>query len=471
MSEPLLETARPDDALRRRAAVDHVNFSLRRGRAALPDRPERRRQEHLLQVLTGQLRLTTAHGRVLFRGQDITGWRAYEIARLGIGIKTQVPSVFNGLTVEENSGWRRAASARASAPQADASPRSIAADVGSTAIARRLVGELAHGQRQLVELGMVLAQRARADPARRARRRHDRRGGRPARRASSTRSTARRPSSWSSTTCSSSACSAAGHRVPPGRDPARGPVDEVLADAKVRDVYLGSRAQMSTDDRSVARDAATVAVGTSDVVLDVAGLRAGYGHVPVLHGVDFAAARGRGGRHPRPQRHGQDHAPEDADRPAAGDRRPHLDRRRRRHADEGARAQPARHRLRAAGPRHPAGPDRAREPAPGVDARLGRRPRPRRSSACSTTLPRLRALLDRTGGALSGGEQQILALGRACAGAVAAPARRADRGHPAVDRPGDRRDPRRPAQARQAVARSSSSRTSTSCSTSPTASW
>ena len=51
-------------------------------------------------LLTGQIKPTS--GAVLFRGKDITGLQAHEIARLGIGIKTQVPSVFNGLSVREN---------------------------------------------------------------------------------------------------------------------------------------------------------------------------------------------------------------------------------------------------------------------------------------------------------------------------------------------------------------------------------
>ena len=41
----------------------------------------------------------------------MTGWRAYEIVRLGVGIKTQVPSVMNGLTRRgEPVARRRAAS-------------------------------------------------------------------------------------------------------------------------------------------------------------------------------------------------------------------------------------------------------------------------------------------------------------------------------------------------------------------------
>ncbi|HEY6355358.1 MAG TPA: ATP-binding cassette domain-containing protein, partial [Burkholderiaceae bacterium] len=39
-------------------------------------------------------------------------------------------------------------------------------------------------------------------------------------------------------------------------------------------------------------DAADDAVAKTDVVLDIAGLRAGYGHVPVLHGIDFQLKAG-----------------------------------------------------------------------------------------------------------------------------------------------------------------------------------
>ena len=53
--------------------------------------------------------------------------------------------------------------------------------------------------------------------------------------------------------------------------------------------------------------------------------------------------------------------------------------------------------------------------------------------------PRLRPMLDREGAALSGGEQQILAIARClCHAAAADAARRADRGYPAVDRRADR---------------------------------
>jgi ABC-type uncharacterized transport system ATPase subunit len=104
-------------------------------------------------MLTGQLEPT--HGQVRFRGHDISHAHAHQIARLGIGIKTQVPNVFDGLSVRENiwlSANRIHAGARANAVVDEMLER-----IGLTGVAGRLVGQLAHGQRQWVELGIVLS--------------------------------------------------------------------------------------------------------------------------------------------------------------------------------------------------------------------------------------------------------------------------------------------------------------------------
>jgi branched-chain amino acid transport system ATP-binding protein/urea transport system ATP-binding protein len=90
----------------------------------------------------------------LFRGSDITALQAHEIARLGIGIKTQVPSVFNGLSARDNL-W--IAAARHNKGKAVA--RAVDAQIERLALGHfvdRQVGQLAHGQRQWVELGLVL---------------------------------------------------------------------------------------------------------------------------------------------------------------------------------------------------------------------------------------------------------------------------------------------------------------------------
>jgi len=107
----------------------------------------------LLKALMGFLPATG--GRVMFGHDDVTAVEPYRRARLGIGIKTQVPSVFDGLSVRENI-WL-AASRLHSGDKTRRAVDEMLERVGLTDAAERLVGQLAHGQRQWVELGLVLA--------------------------------------------------------------------------------------------------------------------------------------------------------------------------------------------------------------------------------------------------------------------------------------------------------------------------
>jgi len=138
-------------------AVNNVNFALKERELRCLIGPNGAGKSTFFKCLTGQIRLNHSHGRVFIRGHDVTGWRAYEIVRLGVGIKTQVPSVMNGLTVHENlwlsarriHGWSGA----------DAAVDEIASELRLSDVLRRLAGELSHGQRQMVEIGVVLIQR------------------------------------------------------------------------------------------------------------------------------------------------------------------------------------------------------------------------------------------------------------------------------------------------------------------------
>ena len=134
-------------------AVRSVNFTLAERELRCLIGPNGAGKSTLFKLLTGQLKPTA--GRILFRGHDITGDHTHAIARRGIGIKTQVPSLFDGLTVREHL-WL---SARRTNP-ADRS-REIVDEtlerVGLTSLANGVVGQLSHGLRQWVELGTVLA--------------------------------------------------------------------------------------------------------------------------------------------------------------------------------------------------------------------------------------------------------------------------------------------------------------------------
>jgi branched-chain amino acid transport system ATP-binding protein len=136
------------------AAVDEVNFSLNDGELRCLIGPNGAGKSTFFKMLCGQLK--PSEGQVLFRGNDITGAEPHGIARAGMGIKTQVPSVYDGLSLRENimlSAWRTRTKRDALAIVEDLLMKIRLADQ-----ADRLVGHLAHGQRQWVELAMVLAQ-------------------------------------------------------------------------------------------------------------------------------------------------------------------------------------------------------------------------------------------------------------------------------------------------------------------------
>ena len=134
-------------------AVRDVNFTLAERELRCLIGPNGAGKSTFFKMLTGQLKPTS--GAVLVRGEDVTGAEPHEIARRGVGIKTQVPSVFDGLTVRENL-WLAATRMHRGA-QARAAVETMLERVGLSAIASRIVGQLAHGQRQWVELGVVLS--------------------------------------------------------------------------------------------------------------------------------------------------------------------------------------------------------------------------------------------------------------------------------------------------------------------------
>jgi ABC-type uncharacterized transport system ATPase subunit len=120
-------------------AVDRVSLSVDEGELRCLIGPNGAGKSTFFKCLIGQLRPTST----------------YAIARLGIGIKTQVPSLFDGLDVRESVilALRRRHGERHARRQAATTLERL----GISTLADRLVGQLAHGQRQLVELAMVVA--------------------------------------------------------------------------------------------------------------------------------------------------------------------------------------------------------------------------------------------------------------------------------------------------------------------------
>jgi urea transport system ATP-binding protein len=148
-------------------AIDNLDFTLQRGELRVVIGPNGAGKTTLLDVVTGKVR--PAAGTVWFGphgkpARDITGLQEQEIARLGIGRKFQSPNVFKNLTVLENLHLSvrapRGVLATLLAFTADGQGRveEVLDLVGLTAKAHRQAGILSHGEKQWLELGMLLAQ-------------------------------------------------------------------------------------------------------------------------------------------------------------------------------------------------------------------------------------------------------------------------------------------------------------------------
>src|SRR5438874_638538 len=116
----------------------------------------------LLDVITGKTQ--PRGGAVYFEGYNLAGWQEHDIARRGIGRKFQTPTVFPSLTVQQNmeiavgahagmlGGLRRM-------PSAD---RDLIGEtlhvIGLEGRADRRAGQLSHGEKQWLEIGMLVVQ-------------------------------------------------------------------------------------------------------------------------------------------------------------------------------------------------------------------------------------------------------------------------------------------------------------------------
>lgn len=134
------------------AAVAGVNFSIEQGELRCLIGANGAGKSTFFKMLTGQIKPTS--GRIVLFGKDVTRLPSHAIARMGVGVKTQVPNLFNGLTVRENLfiAARRILDSRQVEDVVDA----MLEKIRMTKYMRTLVGELAHGHRQWVELGMIL---------------------------------------------------------------------------------------------------------------------------------------------------------------------------------------------------------------------------------------------------------------------------------------------------------------------------
>ncbi|NEU99192.1 ATP-binding cassette domain-containing protein [Bradyrhizobium uaiense] len=156
MNPPLVETRELSVHFGGLQAVNNVNFSLRDGELRCLIGPNGAGKTTFFRLLTGVHAPTS--GTVAVNGRSIAGLQTHQIARLGVGIKTQIPSLFDNLSVRENI-WLSARRNHSRAAANRIADSVIMDEVGLGEYANTETAKLSHGLRQWVELGVVIAQR------------------------------------------------------------------------------------------------------------------------------------------------------------------------------------------------------------------------------------------------------------------------------------------------------------------------
>lgn len=93
-------------------------------------------------------------GRILFRGEDITGLRSFARIRRGISVKFQVPGIFKALSARQNLAI--AFQHHLHGHDLEATIARVLGFVGLEDAAETPAGTLSHGQQQWLEIGMAV---------------------------------------------------------------------------------------------------------------------------------------------------------------------------------------------------------------------------------------------------------------------------------------------------------------------------
>lgn len=143
-------------------AIDQVNLSFLQGQLHFLIGPNGAGKTTLVDALTGLVRGT---GEAVFKNQNLLAMRSHMIVRLGVGRTFQTASVFEQLSVLQNLDiaagvGRRSGGLAFACGKVPAQVEEALETIGLTKLANRPAGILAHGQKQWLEVGMLLVQDA-----------------------------------------------------------------------------------------------------------------------------------------------------------------------------------------------------------------------------------------------------------------------------------------------------------------------
>ena len=149
-------------------AINNLSFHIGETELRAVIGPNGAGKTTFMDIVTGKTK--PDEGRVIWGKKSVSLLKMNEakIAQAGIGRKFQKPTVFEDQTVQENllmalkkpRGWLAVLAYRANAVDLEKAA-SLAEEIGLKEELARKSGELSHGQKQWLEIGMLLAQEPR----------------------------------------------------------------------------------------------------------------------------------------------------------------------------------------------------------------------------------------------------------------------------------------------------------------------
>jgi urea transport system ATP-binding protein len=163
MNAKILETENVTVSFDGFKALNQLNFSMDVGELRVVIGPNGAGKTTFLDVITGKVQPTI--GRVLFKGRNLRSLPEYKIARLGIGRKFQTPRIYLNLTPSENLEITSNKNKNVFSTLFKRSNvveknniKGLLETIGLTPKADIIAGLLSHGEKQRLEIGMLVAQ-------------------------------------------------------------------------------------------------------------------------------------------------------------------------------------------------------------------------------------------------------------------------------------------------------------------------
>ena len=145
-------------------AIADVSLTVAPGEICSVIGPNGAGKTTLLDLICGKTRATA--GSIEFNGRELTRMKEFDIVRAGVGRKFQNPSIYENLSVFENlemsyPAGRKVFGALFFKRSADVIARveEVAAEIGLADQLHDEAGLLSHGQKQWLEIGMLLIQK------------------------------------------------------------------------------------------------------------------------------------------------------------------------------------------------------------------------------------------------------------------------------------------------------------------------